>query len=52
MPVLQTFHQTTFNSLKQRDYIDTGKVRWVVLDLPLPMHPNASKCGASRALRR
>jgi protein-disulfide isomerase len=41
-PFCKRFHQTTFNSLT-RDYIDTGKVRWVVLDLPLPMHPNASK---------
>jgi len=41
-PFCKRFHQTTFNSLT-RDYIDTGKVRWVVLDLPLPMHPNANK---------
>jgi hypothetical protein len=39
-PFCKRFHQTTFKSLS-RDYIDTGKVRWVVLDLPLPMHPNA-----------
>jgi protein-disulfide isomerase len=41
-PFCKRFHQTTFKSLK-RDYIDTGKVRWVVLDLPLPIHPNAGK---------
>jgi protein-disulfide isomerase len=41
-PFCKRFHQTTFNSLS-RDYIDTGKVQWIVLDLPLPMHPNASK---------
>jgi protein-disulfide isomerase len=41
-PFCKRFHQTTFDSLT-RDYIDTGKVKWVVLDLPLPMHPNASK---------
>jgi protein-disulfide isomerase len=39
-PFCKRFHQTTFKSLT-RDYIDTGKVKWVVLDLPLPMHPNA-----------
>jgi protein-disulfide isomerase len=39
-PFCKRFHRTTFGSLK-RDYIDTGKVRWIVLDLPLPMHPNA-----------
>jgi len=41
-PFCKRFHQTTFKSLR-RDYIDNGKVRWVVLDLPLPMHPNATK---------
>jgi protein-disulfide isomerase len=41
-PFCKRFHQTTFKSLT-RDYIDTGKVQWVVLDLPLPMHPDASK---------
>jgi len=41
-PFCKRFHQTTFRSLS-RDYIDTGKVRWFVLDLPLPMHPNANR---------
>ena len=27
----------------KRDYIDTGKVRWLVRDLPLSFHPNARK---------
>jgi len=39
-PYCKRFHATTFASLK-REYIQTGKVRWVVRDLPLPMHPNA-----------
>lgn len=39
-PFCKRFHQTTFATLK-RDYIDSGKVRWVVRDLPLPFHPNA-----------
>ncbi|MGB7930695.1 MAG: DsbA family protein [Gammaproteobacteria bacterium] len=36
------FIQTTFPLLK-RDFIDTGKVRWIVRDLPLGFHPNANK---------
>ena len=41
-PFCKRFHESTYKSLS-RDYIDTGKVRWVILDLPLPMHPNAGK---------
>jgi len=26
----------------EREYIDTGKVRWVFVNFPLPMHPNAT----------
>ncbi|PYN29956.1 MAG: hypothetical protein DMD98_19935 [Candidatus Rokuibacteriota bacterium] len=36
----QRFHMTAFDDLK-REYIDTGKIRYVSRDLPLPMHPNA-----------
>ena len=36
-PVCQRFHATAFGQLK-RDYVDTGKVRFVSRDLPLPMH--------------
>src|SRR5213592_2694056 len=39
-PFCQRFHMTAFNDLK-REYIDTGKIRYVSRDLPLPMHPNA-----------
>lgn len=39
-PVCQRFHSTTFSRLKA-DYIDTGKVRFVSRDLPLPMHQYA-----------
>jgi protein-disulfide isomerase len=39
-PFCQQFHLTTFQELK-RDYIDTGKVRYLSRDLPLAMHPNA-----------
>jgi len=39
-PFCQRFHETTWPALK-RDFVDTGKVRWVVRDLPLPIHPDA-----------
>lgn len=41
-PFCRRFVQTTFPMLK-RDYIDTGKLRWVVRDMPLGFHQNASK---------
>jgi len=41
-PYCLRFTSTTFPSLK-RDYIDTGKVRWVALNLPLPFHKDARK---------
>ena len=39
-PYCQRFHVSTFNDLK-KNYIDTGKVRFVSRDLPLDFHPNA-----------
>jgi protein-disulfide isomerase len=39
-PYCQRFHTSTFADLK-RDYIDTGKLRFVSRDLPLDFHPNA-----------
>jgi protein-disulfide isomerase len=41
-PFCLRFAQTTFPVLKQK-YIDTGKVRWVALNLPLPFHKDARK---------
>lgn len=41
-PFCKRFSQNTFPFLK-RDYIDTGKVRWLVRDLPLGFHNNARK---------
>lgn len=43
-PYCKRFNQTTFSQLR-RDYIDTGKVRWVVRDLPMAFHPEARKAG-------
>jgi len=39
-PFCSRFEQSTFKQLKQK-YIDTGKVRWVVLDMPLSFHKEA-----------
>ena len=39
-PYCQKFHLTAFGQLK-KNYIDTGKVRFVSQDLPLDSHPNA-----------
>lgn len=36
----QRLHKTAFADMK-RDYVDTGKVRYVSRDLPLAMHPHA-----------
>jgi protein-disulfide isomerase len=42
-PFCQRFHATVFNDLK-RNFIDTGKVRFYSLDLPLDtLHPNATR---------
>src|SRR5690348_16641353 len=39
-PFCYRFHVNTFNELK-KNFIDTGKVRFVSRDLPLDFHPNA-----------
>jgi protein-disulfide isomerase len=39
-PFCRTFHVNTFERLK-REYIDTGKLRFVSRDFPLDFHPNA-----------
>ncbi len=39
-PFCSRFEKSTFKQLKQT-YIDTGKVRWVVLDMPLSFHKDA-----------
>ena len=39
-PFCQRFYTSTFADLK-KNYIDTGKVRFVSRDLPLDFHPNA-----------
>lgn len=44
----QRYHATAFNEIK-RAYIDTGKLRYVIRDFPLPFHKNAIH--AARATR-
>ena len=44
----QQYHATAFAEIK-RAFIDTGKLRYVVRDYPLPFHPNAIH--AARATR-
>ena len=39
-PFCSHFEKSTFKQLK-KNYIDTGKVRWVVLDMPLSFHKDA-----------
>jgi protein-disulfide isomerase len=39
-PFCRKYHSETFAELK-KNYIDTGKVRYVSRDLPLEFHPNA-----------
>jgi protein-disulfide isomerase len=39
-PFCQRFHVSTFADLK-KNYIDTGKLRFVSRDMPLDFHPNA-----------
>ena len=39
-PFCRSFHVGAFERLK-REYIDTGKVRFVTRDFPLEIHPNA-----------
>ena len=39
-PFCSRFEKSTFKQLK-KNYIDTGKIRWVVLDMPLSFHKDA-----------
>ncbi len=41
-PFCRKYHTDTFAQLK-KNYIDTGKVRFVSRDLPLEFHPNAQR---------
>src|SRR5262249_6919584 len=41
-PFCKRFHMNTYSELK-KNYIDTGKVRFVSRDLPLEFHPYALK---------
>ena len=47
-PFCRQYHMASFEKIK-RDYIDTGKVRYVSRDLPLDFHPHAKP--AAKAAR-
>jgi protein-disulfide isomerase len=47
-PFCRAFHLSSFDQIK-REFIDTGKLRYVSRDYPLSFHPNASP--AARAAR-
>jgi protein-disulfide isomerase len=40
-PFCRRYHRDTFPAIKA-EYVDTGKVRYVVRDLPLDIHPHAA----------
>jgi protein-disulfide isomerase len=40
-PYCRKYHSATFADIK-KNYIDTGKIRYIVRDFPLPFHANAS----------
>jgi protein-disulfide isomerase len=39
-PFCRKYHTTAFADLK-KNYVDAGKVRYIVRDFPLPFHANA-----------
>lgn len=39
-PFCERYFTETYTQL-EKDYIDTGKIRYIMRDLPLPFHPNA-----------
>jgi len=43
-PFCRQFHMTTFDQIRKK-YVETGKIRFVTIDFPLPIHPNAEKAG-------
>ncbi len=47
-PYCKRFHDTTFPTLKEK-YIDTGKLRYIAMDLPLSFHKQA-RIAANAAL--
>ena len=41
-PFCKRFYETTFQTLK-KNYIETGKLKFISRNMPLPMHPHALK---------
>jgi protein-disulfide isomerase len=47
-PFCRSFHTTVFEEIK-KNFVDTGKLRFISRDLPLPMHEHATQAaGAAR----
>jgi protein-disulfide isomerase len=47
-PFCRRFHMTVFEDIK-KNFVDTGKLRFISRDLPLPMHEHATQAaGAAR----
>jgi protein-disulfide isomerase len=45
-PYCRRYHSAAYLDIK-KNYIDTGKVRYVIRDLPLDMHPNAASAAVA-----
>jgi protein-disulfide isomerase len=45
-PFCRRFHTTVFEDIK-KNYVDTGKLRYISRDLPLPMHDHATEAANS-----
>ena len=45
-PFCSRFHKNTFSQIK-KNFVDTGKVRFISRDLPLPFHKNAFKAASA-----
>lgn len=50
-PFCKRFHETTFPALK-KSYIDTGKLKFISRNMPLPMHPPRVESSTGFKLRR
>jgi protein-disulfide isomerase len=45
-PFCRSFHTTVFADIK-KNFVDTGKLRFISRDLPLPMHEHANQAAAA-----
>lgn len=45
-PFCRSFHMTVFEDIK-KNFVDTGKLRFISRDLPLPMHEHATQAASA-----